>query len=84
MLTIRMDYADFEDFWTPMVYGQGKFGAYFDGAVSAGFGKMPSKNTKPADADASNGSKSTASDQPGSGGDEWPYSRIEGDKIIIE
>jgi ubiquinone/menaquinone biosynthesis C-methylase UbiE len=31
MLTIRMDYADFEDFWIPMAYGQGQFGAYFDG-----------------------------------------------------
>jgi SAM-dependent methyltransferase len=31
LLTIRMDYANFEDFWTPMVYGQGKFGSFFDG-----------------------------------------------------
>jgi hypothetical protein len=30
MLTIRMDYANFEDFWHPMVYGQGNFGTFFD------------------------------------------------------
>lgn len=29
-LAIRMDYADFDDFWFPMVYGQGSFGAFFD------------------------------------------------------
>ena len=28
MLTIRMDYANFEDFWHPMVYGQGTFGSF--------------------------------------------------------
>ena len=30
MLTIRMDYAGFEDFWQPMVHGQGEFAGYFD------------------------------------------------------
>ena len=30
MLTIRMDYANFDDFWHPMVYGQGTFGSFFD------------------------------------------------------
>jgi hypothetical protein len=30
MLTIRMDYADFDDFWHPMAYGQGAFGSFFD------------------------------------------------------
>lgn len=30
-LTIAMDYADFDDFWLPMVYGQGTFGRFFDG-----------------------------------------------------
>lgn len=30
MLTIRMTYFDFEDFWHPMAYGQGTFGAFFD------------------------------------------------------
>lgn len=29
-LTISMDYADFEDFWFPTAYGQGRFGAFFD------------------------------------------------------
>lgn len=29
-LTISMDYADFEDFWHPTAYGQGRFGAFFD------------------------------------------------------
>ena len=31
MLTIHMHYANFDDFWRPMVYGQGTFGASFDG-----------------------------------------------------
>ena len=30
MLAIRMDYANFDDFWHPMVYGQGTFGRFFD------------------------------------------------------
>jgi hypothetical protein len=30
MLVIRMDYTNFDDFWHPMVYGQGTFGSYFD------------------------------------------------------
>jgi SAM-dependent methyltransferase len=30
-LALRMDYAHFEDFWYPKVYGQGTFGSYFDG-----------------------------------------------------
>ncbi|MGR9143153.1 class I SAM-dependent methyltransferase [Rhizobium leguminosarum] len=30
-LTITMDYANFEDFWLPKVYGQGTFAAFFDG-----------------------------------------------------
>jgi hypothetical protein len=30
MLVIRMDYANFDDFWHPMVYGQGTFGSFFD------------------------------------------------------
>jgi SAM-dependent methyltransferase len=30
MLAIRMDYTDFDDFWLPMVYGQGTFGNFFD------------------------------------------------------
>jgi len=30
MLTIRMDYANFDDFWHPMVYGQGTFGSFFE------------------------------------------------------
>lgn len=30
MLQIGMDYADFDDFWYPMAYGQGSFGTYFD------------------------------------------------------
>ncbi|NEK17289.1 methyltransferase domain-containing protein [Rhizobium leguminosarum] len=29
-LTISMDYADFDDFWYPTAYGQGRFGAFFD------------------------------------------------------
>jgi SAM-dependent methyltransferase len=29
-LTISMDYADFDDFWFPTAYGQGRFGAFFD------------------------------------------------------
>jgi SAM-dependent methyltransferase len=31
MLSISMDYAGFEDFWYPTMYGQGTFGALFDG-----------------------------------------------------
>jgi SAM-dependent methyltransferase len=30
MLVIRMDYTNFDDFWHPMVYGQGTFGGFFD------------------------------------------------------
>lgn len=30
-LTISMDYANFDDFWYPTAYGQGRFGAFFDG-----------------------------------------------------
>ncbi|SEO21908.1 Ubiquinone/menaquinone biosynthesis C-methylase UbiE [Rhizobium tibeticum] len=30
MLTIPMNYANFEDFWHPKVYGQGTFAAFFD------------------------------------------------------
>ena len=30
MLAIRMDYTAFDDFWYPMVYGQGTFGTFFD------------------------------------------------------
>src|SRR5262245_58275715 len=30
MLVIRMDYTSFDDFWHPMVYGQGTFGSFFD------------------------------------------------------
>jgi ubiquinone/menaquinone biosynthesis C-methylase UbiE len=30
MLTIRMEYANFEDFWHPTAYGQGNFGSFFD------------------------------------------------------
>jgi hypothetical protein len=30
MLAIRMDYANFDDFWHPMVYGQETFGDFFD------------------------------------------------------
>jgi len=30
MLAIRMDYTNFDDFWHPMVYGQGTFGSFFD------------------------------------------------------
>jgi ubiquinone/menaquinone biosynthesis C-methylase UbiE len=29
-LTISMDYADFDDFWLPTAYSQGRFGAFFD------------------------------------------------------
>jgi len=29
-LAIRMEYANFEDFWQPMAYGQGAFGGFFD------------------------------------------------------
>ena len=28
-LTIRMDYADFEDYWQPFLGGQGPVGSYF-------------------------------------------------------
>lgn len=30
-LSIRMAYADFDDFWQPMVHGQGTFATFFDG-----------------------------------------------------
>jgi ubiquinone/menaquinone biosynthesis C-methylase UbiE len=29
-LTIRMNYSNFDDFWYPMLYGQGTFGPFFD------------------------------------------------------
>ncbi|MBK3660409.1 class I SAM-dependent methyltransferase [Bradyrhizobium diazoefficiens] len=35
MLAIRMDYINFDDFWHPMVYGQGSFGTLFDGLPEA-------------------------------------------------
>jgi len=35
LLTISMDYADFDDFWYPMVYGQGTFGGEFDALPQA-------------------------------------------------
>lgn len=35
MLAIRIDYADFDDFWYPKVYGQGHFGAFFDALPEA-------------------------------------------------
>jgi SAM-dependent methyltransferase len=34
-LTIMMDYANFDDFWLPKVYGQGTFAAYFDALPEA-------------------------------------------------
>jgi len=30
-LAISMDYENFDDFWYPMVYGQGSIGSFFDG-----------------------------------------------------
>ena len=30
-LTIRMDFSDFEDYWQPLLGGQGPFGAYVAG-----------------------------------------------------
>ncbi|TXL69490.1 class I SAM-dependent methyltransferase [Vineibacter terrae] len=35
VLTIHMDYANFDDYWYPMVYGQGTFGSFFDGLPQA-------------------------------------------------
>jgi SAM-dependent methyltransferase len=35
MLTIRMDYANFDDFWYPTAYGQGAFGSFFDALPEA-------------------------------------------------
>jgi len=35
MLAIRMDYTNFDDFWRPMVYGQGTFGSFFDALLEA-------------------------------------------------
>jgi SAM-dependent methyltransferase len=34
-LTISMDFASFDDFWFPMVYGQGTFGSFFDALSEA-------------------------------------------------
>src|SRR5262245_56979328 len=34
-LTIRMEYANFDDFWYPTAYGQGTFGAFFDALPEA-------------------------------------------------
>lgn len=34
-LTIMMDYADFDDFYLPKVYGQGRFAAFFEGLPEA-------------------------------------------------
>ncbi len=34
-LTIMMDYADFEDFYLPKVYGQGRFSAFFEALPEA-------------------------------------------------
>lgn len=36
VLTIRMDYADFDDFWYPMVYGQGPSVAFSTGCPKQG------------------------------------------------
>jgi SAM-dependent methyltransferase len=35
MLTIRMEYAHFDDFWYPTAYGQGTFGGFFDALPEA-------------------------------------------------
>ena len=35
MLAIRMDYTSFDDFWHPMVYGQGTFGGFYDALPEA-------------------------------------------------
>ena len=35
MLTIRMEYANFDDFWYPTAYGQGTFGDFFDALPEA-------------------------------------------------
>jgi len=35
MLTIRMEYANFDDFWYPTAYGQGTFGNFFDALPEA-------------------------------------------------
>jgi SAM-dependent methyltransferase len=34
-LTIRMEYANFDDFWFPTAYGQGNFGGFFDALPEA-------------------------------------------------
>ena len=34
-LTIRMEYANFDDFWYPAAYGQGTFGGFFDALPEA-------------------------------------------------
>jgi SAM-dependent methyltransferase len=34
-LTIRMEYANFDDFWYPTAYGQGTFGGFFDALPEA-------------------------------------------------
>jgi len=35
MLTIRMDYANFDDYWRPTAYGQGNVGSFFDALPEA-------------------------------------------------
>jgi hypothetical protein len=35
MLSISMDYANFDDFWYPTAYGQGTFGSFFDALPEA-------------------------------------------------
>ena len=39
-LTIRMDYADFEDFWSPYLGGQGPGGAYVAGLDAAALARL--------------------------------------------
>ncbi|TIQ38540.1 MAG: class I SAM-dependent methyltransferase [Mesorhizobium sp.] len=40
MLAIRMDYTNFDDFWHPMVYGQGAFGSFFDALPQTRRGRL--------------------------------------------
>ena len=34
-LTLRMEYANFDDFWCPAAYGQGTFGRFFNALPEA-------------------------------------------------
>jgi hypothetical protein len=40
MLAIRMEFADFEDYWQPLMTGQGNLASFVDGLATATRGRV--------------------------------------------